>query len=1262
MGRKKIAVLVAQTEDKMQHAFLSGFLKQAYIQNYDVCVFSMLLKFQETQPRGVGDSNIYNLINYSSFDAIVILKDTIQTAGVALKLEKRIKDVFKGPVVVVDKESKNFPTIMMDNYTPYYDLVSHLIEHHGYRDITFVNGIKNHPHSMQREKAYRDALRDHGITVPEDDIFYGKYIYRSGTEAAEFLMKRRGNHMPEAIACANDEMAMGVAAKLTAHGYRIPEDVALIGFDMTDEGRACPKSITSAEKPSAPCGEYTARWVKAQLDGTHIGEFKSSSPEFFGSSCGCDDTKVITESIKRNNWTTDVSVNSYKSNYNHFMDDLLSTSDMNDFFGTIFQYVYQIRDFESLSICMNDGWNDPVKVNSDAYVTTGYTTKMHRVIRCGSDPDSGNVIDFDDEFDSKLMIPDMWAPHEKPQTYFFTPIHFNEKSYGYVVISYGDEHKALNEDFRNWVTNVSQGMMAFYRQASYASLLKKLEATQVRDQLTGLYNYKGFIEKATARFQLNGEKRKVVIVAVDIFRIKEINSNFGRRTGDQVICSLSRIIQDITLDSEICSRMCNDEFLFAAPSEDLVGMRGKIFCSNLDERLKDLNRQNDSYNINIMTGLSVREVADQDELEEAVNEAIGIKNKKKDTAMAVISKQGGGDADRDRLVNQILDENRIIYYFQPIVNARTGIIYAYEALMRFDINEKLSPMDFLESAEKLGRLADVEYATFNNVISHLKKYTYLFNGKKIFINSIPGCGLDQRRRSILARLLKGVNEQVVVEFTEETQMKDSELQQLKDSYSQIRVETAIDDYGTGYSNVDNLMRYMPKYVKIDRVLMKDIHKSVQKQHFVRNIIEYAHDNDILALAEGVENTNELREVIRLGVDLIQGFYTGRPEARIVEGIASTIKNEIVQYNQTTLNRYGSKIYITNGESKLSLVTLATDKYTQIRVAGYNQGDILEIIGADGFKSNISIDVEDGQTCGIKLNNVNLAGEREKPCINIGENCNVTLVLAQDNLLRTGGIRVPESSVLTVRGNGDIDIDVNNGKYFGIGNAINEKHGDLIFEQDGRVTISASGLRGVGIGSGRGGNIFINRGSYELELRGQYGVGIGSLSGDRSISIMKCNLSCIFMNTTGVAIGTMSGNTDITIANTALKLECGGTECVGVGTMNGSRCNVAVATSSVCVESLTSNFYGIGGGTDTNITIDHADYRVTLQGSDAFAMGNASRNAVICCNESAVHTDVRNSAGSDMATEDRHITLKNGTYEFVNNGISLYRDIEYTMMS
>lgn len=54
----------------------------------------------------------------------------------------------------------------------------------------------------------------------------------------------------------------------------------------------------------------------------------------------------------------------------------------------------------------------------------------------------------------------------------------------------------------------------------------------------------------------------------------------------------------------------------------------------------------------------------------------------------------------------------------------------------------------------------------------------------------------------------------------------------------------------------------------------NIHEDPQKQHFVKDIIEFAHDNDIITLAEGVELDVELKEVIRLGADLIQGFYTG----------------------------------------------------------------------------------------------------------------------------------------------------------------------------------------------------------------------------------------------------------------------------------------------------------------------------------------------------------------------------------------------------
>ena len=111
------------------------------------------------------------------------------------------------------------------------------------------------------------------------------------------------------------------------------------------------------------------------------------------------------------------------------------------------------------------------------------------------------------------------------------------------------------------------------------------------------------------------------------------------------------------------------------------------------------------------------------------------------------------------------------------------------------------------------------------------------------------------------------------------------------------IETAVDDYGTGYSNIVNLLRYMPNYVKIDRMLLSGIQDNPQKQHFVKDIVAFAHENDFQVLAEGVETTEELETVIKLGVDLVQGYYTGRPNAQILPQVAENIRAEIASYNQ-----------------------------------------------------------------------------------------------------------------------------------------------------------------------------------------------------------------------------------------------------------------------------------------------------------------------------------------------------------------------------
>ena len=71
--RKRICVLLAQLEEKTQKRFMTSFTKEAYAHDYDICIFSMYQKFQETDLRNIGDSNIFSLVNFDKFDGLVVL-------------------------------------------------------------------------------------------------------------------------------------------------------------------------------------------------------------------------------------------------------------------------------------------------------------------------------------------------------------------------------------------------------------------------------------------------------------------------------------------------------------------------------------------------------------------------------------------------------------------------------------------------------------------------------------------------------------------------------------------------------------------------------------------------------------------------------------------------------------------------------------------------------------------------------------------------------------------------------------------------------------------------------------------------------------------------------------------------------------------------------------------------------------------------------------------------------------------------------------
>lgn len=557
---------------------------------------------------------------------------------------------------------------------------------------------------------------------------------------------------------------------------------------------------------------------------------------------------------------------------------------------------------------------------------------------------------------------------------------------------------------------------------------------------------------------------------------------------------------------------------------------------------------------------------------------------------------------------KVIDENLFDYHFQPIVSTADGEIYSYEALMRPKSTLCPSPYHIIKYAEITNRLNDIEKATFLNVLDMVGSETEMFYSHPVFINSIPSTRLDEADFERVKVLMEKYSERIVVEMTEQSEMGDDEFGIIKEMYNSMNVRTAIDDYGTGYSNVQNLLRYMPEYVKIDRSLISDILNNRKKRYFVREIIDFCHDNGILALAEGVETSEELQTVIHLGADLIQGYYTSRPSAIPVEKIPYEVRQEIKRYRQEREDGRKLRIYNAVKSERVLLDRLEKDDYRCILV-GKDGGGVVTAAGSSGLDTKIHIDVVNDFKGSIILDNAVLSNEKNRPCINIGENCEVELVLAGNNHLKNGGIKVPESSKLTVKGDGGMSIFINGSGFYAIGNDGESKHGELVFEQG--IVIDNHAASGVGIGSGLGGKINIRNGQFSINMAGYMGVGIGALNADTDLELFACDVTIELASELGVAIGTFEGNCRVSVHHCALKLYLSGTDTVGIGVLKFGNCDAVICEASSkfnIISNRCSAIASLNGA--TSFKLERASMHIVARGDNALAIGGYSKDTEI----------------------------------------------------
>ena len=192
------------------------------------------------------------------------------------------------PVVVIagGRDLAETDVLTSDNERGIVALTEHLTGQHGYRRLCFVAGPKDAPDAMARHSAFEQAVsRSPGSVL--DQVIHGDFSEDSGIAAARVLLG--GGSLPQAVACANDQMAIGVLRELQRSGIRVPADVAVTGFDDLYPSRVIDPALTTVSQPFRDLGGRATQRLLARISDPALPPRAEELPTLLAirASCGC---------------------------------------------------------------------------------------------------------------------------------------------------------------------------------------------------------------------------------------------------------------------------------------------------------------------------------------------------------------------------------------------------------------------------------------------------------------------------------------------------------------------------------------------------------------------------------------------------------------------------------------------------------------------------------------------------------------------------------------------------------------------------------------------------------------------------------------------------------------------------------------------------------------------------------------------------------------------------------------------------------------
>ena len=426
-----------------------------------------------------------------------------------------------------------------------------------------------------------------------------------------------------------------------------------------------------------------------------------------------------------------------------------------------------------------------------------------------------------------------------------------------------------------------------------ANTQEQLVKNALTDSLTGLPNRVLMLQHIESAMRSSWKTHlQPTVLFIDVDRFKNINDSLGHSIGDDVLTEVSRRLTSAVPTHATVARIAGDEFVILDTTTESVTQSVLLAERVLDSLRRPIATRDGDMFVTASIGVAYAPTA----VELSANELM----RHADTAM-YRAKNAGRNCialfdesmlesvtkrlDVETALYRALERNELHLVHQPIVDIDLGIVVGFEALMRWDRGQSqvVSPDEFIPIAEETGIIVPLGSWAINDALTQLRSWIdagHCSASTTMSVNVSVRQLHDPQFVTVVTEALtsSGVPaEQLWLEVTESVMITEP-TQALASLHrlNALGVRIAIDDFGTGYSSLSLLQRFPIQCIKIDRAFVNDVVTEPATQNIVRTIIAMAIAMGADVVAEGVENTEQLDQLLSLECHRAQGYLFSRP--------------------------------------------------------------------------------------------------------------------------------------------------------------------------------------------------------------------------------------------------------------------------------------------------------------------------------------------------------------------------------------------------